>query len=42
MASIFPDIYGEHYMRIGLTVGLSLIGVVLMGHINGLNAAHLF
>lgn len=29
------DLYGEHYMRIALTVGLSLAGVVLWGSLAG-------
>lgn len=32
---IFPNVYGEHYLLIGLTVGLSLIGVVLWGTLSG-------
>jgi magnesium transporter len=32
---IFPHIYGDHYIMIGLTVGLSLIGVVLWGTLSG-------
>jgi magnesium transporter len=28
-------IYGEHYFLVGLTVGLSLIGVVLWGTVSG-------
>jgi magnesium transporter len=31
----FTDIYGEHWELIGLTVGLSLLGVVLWGTISG-------
>jgi magnesium transporter len=33
--SIFPNIYGEHWMMIGFTVGFSLIGVVLWGTLSG-------
>ncbi|HSK14288.1 MAG TPA: magnesium transporter [Phnomibacter sp.] len=28
---IFPDVYGEHYMLIGLVLGITLLGVVLWG-----------
>ncbi len=31
----FSDIYGPHWMLIGLTVGVSLIGVVLWGSLSG-------
>lgn len=31
----FSDIFGEHYLRIAFTVGLSLIGVVLWGTLMG-------
>jgi magnesium transporter len=34
-AQFFPDVYGEHYLYIGITVGLSLIGVVLWGTLSG-------
>ena len=34
-SQVFPDIYGLHYMRIALVVGLSLIGVVLWGTLSG-------
>ncbi|CAN5626981.1 magnesium transporter [soil metagenome] len=34
-AHIIPDIYGEHFVRIGLTVGISLVGVVLWGTLTG-------
>ncbi len=34
-AHIMPDIYGEHFIRIGLTVGFSLVGVVLWGTLTG-------
>jgi magnesium transporter len=33
--SIFPDVYGPHWMAIGITVGLALIGVVLWGTLCG-------
>ncbi|MBI3720740.1 MAG: magnesium transporter [Sphingobacteriales bacterium] len=32
---IFPHLYGVHYLMIGLTVGFSLIGVVLWGTFSG-------
>jgi len=32
---IIHDFYGEHWMLIGLTVGFSLIGVVLWGTLAG-------
>jgi magnesium transporter len=34
-SSIFPEVYGDHYMLIGLTVSLSLLGVVLWGTLSG-------
>jgi magnesium transporter len=34
-SSVFPEVYGEHYMMIGLTVGFSLLGVVLWGTLSG-------
>jgi magnesium transporter len=34
-SNIFPDIYGTHYLLIGTTVGLSLLGVVLWGTLSG-------
>ena len=34
-SNILPNIYGEHYYRIGLTVGFSLVGVVLWGTLTG-------
>jgi magnesium transporter len=34
-STIFPDIYGAHYLLIGITVGLSLLGVVLWGTLSG-------
>lgn len=32
---IFPDVYGEHSLFIGFTVGFSLMGVVLWGTLSG-------
>ncbi|MEO5716596.1 MAG: magnesium transporter [Luteolibacter sp.] len=34
-AKIFPNIYGEHWALIALTVGLSLVGIVLWGTLSG-------
>ena len=34
-AKILPDVYGEHEVLIGLTVGFSLVGVVLWGTLTG-------
>ena len=34
-SKIFPMVYGTHYIFIGLTVGVSLIGVVLWGSLMG-------
>jgi magnesium transporter len=34
-SQIIPDVYGPHYMLIGMAVGLSLIGVVLFGTLTG-------
>lgn len=34
-SNIFPDIYGAHYFLIGITVGISLLGVVLWGTLSG-------
>jgi magnesium transporter len=31
----FPDLYGEHYVFIAAAVGLSLVGVVLLGTLTG-------
>ena len=31
----FGDAYGEHYLRVGITVALSLVGVVMFGTIAG-------
>jgi magnesium transporter len=33
--NFFPDIYGAHYMLIGIVVGVSLLGVVLWGSFTG-------
>ena len=33
--SIFPEIYGEHWMALGITVGITLLGVVLWGTLSG-------
>jgi magnesium transporter len=33
--SIMPDIYGEHWMLLGITVGITLLGVVLWGTLCG-------
>jgi magnesium transporter len=33
--SAFSDVYGVHWMRIGATVGLSLVGIVLWGSLMG-------
>lgn len=32
---LIKDLYGEHWLRVGLTVGVSLIGVVLWGTLSG-------
>jgi magnesium transporter len=34
-SKISPNIYGPHYVRIGLTVGFSLAGVILWGTLTG-------
>jgi magnesium transporter len=34
-AGVFPNVYGEHWQLVALTVGLSLIGVVLWGTLSG-------
>lgn len=34
-SSVFPHVYGQHYLMIGITVSLSLIGVVLWGTLSG-------
>ena len=33
--SIFPDVYGEHWIPLGMTVGITLLGVVLWGTLTG-------
>lgn len=33
--SAFSNIYGEHWILVGLTIGLSLIGIVLWGSLSG-------
>jgi magnesium transporter len=33
--SIAPNIYGEHWMALGFTVGITLLGVVLWGTLSG-------
>jgi magnesium transporter len=33
--SIVPDMYGEHWMLLGITVGITLLGVVLWGTLCG-------
>lgn len=33
--TIFTDIYGEHWFLVALTVGMSLVGVVLWGSLTG-------
>lgn len=33
--TIFPDLYGEHWLLVGSTVSLSLIGIVLWGSLIG-------
>lgn len=34
-SNIFPDVYGIHFVAIGLTVGIALVGVVLWGTLCG-------
>ena len=34
-SSLFPELYGQHYLMIALTVGISLLGVVLWGTLSG-------
>lgn len=34
-SQFFPNVYGEHYFLVALAVGLSLIGVVLLGTLTG-------
>lgn len=33
--SVFPQLYGEHWTALGLTVGITLLGVVLWGTLTG-------
>lgn len=33
--AIFPNLYGAHYLMIGMAVGISLLGVVLLGTLTG-------
>ena len=33
--SIFPDLYGAHWVALGMTVGITLLGVVLWGTLAG-------
>jgi magnesium transporter len=33
--SIFPNVYGEHYHLVGLTVAFTLVGIVLWGTLSG-------
>ncbi|QGW27381.1 magnesium transporter [Phnomibacter ginsenosidimutans] len=33
--SIFPNVYGDHYHLVGLTVGFTLLGIVLWGTLSG-------
>jgi magnesium transporter len=33
--SVFPDVYGPHWPALGLTVGITLLGVVLWGTLTG-------
>lgn len=34
-SQFFPDVYGPHYMLVGAAVGVSLVGVVLLGTLTG-------
>ncbi|MBY0534484.1 MAG: magnesium transporter [Chitinophagaceae bacterium] len=34
-SNIFPHVYGPHYLMVGITVALSLLGVVLWGTLSG-------
>ena len=34
-SSVFPHVYGEHYLMIGLAVSFSLLGVVMWGTLSG-------
>jgi magnesium transporter len=33
--SFMPDVYGEHWIALGITVGITLLGVVLWGTLSG-------
>jgi magnesium transporter len=33
--SFMPDVYGEHWIALGVTVGITLLGVVLWGTLSG-------
>lgn len=33
--TIFPNLYGPHFLMIGMAVGMSLVGVVLLGTLTG-------
>ncbi|MCA0383796.1 MAG: magnesium transporter [Bacteroidetes bacterium] len=33
--AIFPNVYGDHYHLVGLTVGITLLGIVLWGTLSG-------
>ena len=35
LSQVFPAVYGPHYVQIGITVGCSLVGVVLWGTLSG-------
>ncbi|GAO45728.1 magnesium transporter [Flavihumibacter petaseus] len=34
-SQFFPEVYGPHYLYVGITVGVSLVGVVLWGTLSG-------
>ncbi|KIC89364.1 magnesium transporter [Flavihumibacter sp. ZG627] len=34
-SQFFPDVYGSHYLMLGATVGVSLMGVILWGTLSG-------
>jgi magnesium transporter len=34
-SQIFPDVYGAHYVMVGVVVGISLLGVVIWGTLSG-------
>ena len=33
--SAFSDIYGEHWLLVAMTIGISLVGIVLWGTLSG-------